>query len=791
MAKSKYKTVSSLLDELDKPLYEGRWKDIEQTLKKIKKKQIIPEAFSTFVQGVELLECYLVGLDAAYTQGQSTSASAVHPDNLLKEAETKIKKCIDMCQPGHDASLIQLARIKHGQLLWIRGEYRLALDALQEVQSTADISLLHTCKVLVEGYLYQALCFEMTAVGKDRVYQLVQAISAYEASLQHAIALIHQVKLLPSLTSPQHPATLNAIRTIIKRGPLLAMIMNSRARALEMYRAVLHAGNESVLQDARLICAISLASLLIFHSSPSSHTAPSRRPSLTPHSTVYSPTLLEEEAILVTLIAKTVTNTWTVSKIDPVPSPAVIFDLATLAFADAKVKSQLVLVLEESMKFACDMPHIWFQFALALVSNGQNEQALAVFHECISLSPKDPLILTTAANFAVEKVKRPELCVKWATMASEVVGGHFLEPRVEFLLGRGYTVLTTREISSQKRGELHKIGLAHLKKACELDPQNVDYAFHLALQFAESRELVRATTEVQRALSLNSGHTSCLHLLTLILSAQKHYSEALKVCDFALQKQPENFGLLECKTKLEVILVNTHQALKTCKHALQLWQKLFAKEASGLIGIVTQDRHSLSDIPLTTYERSAANDGVSPDIASDTGSSHFSLNRNAPPNQPNLLQARIWCTIAEVFISAGKVPDALSCVREAQYLAPHLSSVLITHGRVLLAEGHTDQALEQYRNAISLQPGNPTALTLIGQLLYYHSEKITEAEKYLQEATSIDQLNHEAWYWLGKVFSAQKHSELSADCLKTALDLEQSAPIQPFSAVLSSFIPSS
>lgn len=790
MAK-KIKSNSSLLDELDKPLYEGRWKDIEQTLKRMKKKNVIPVAFSHFLLGVELIEIYLLG-PQEQSQGQSTEAASVHPNKVLSEAKVKLKLCVDQCQPGHDASLEQLAKIKLGQLGWLCSEYSVSLAALMETQSTADISLLFTCKVLLEGHLYMGLCYEQLAkrgVAGNRsqpATDYFQAINAYEESLRLALSLIHSAK---SNSVQQHPATFKAIETVLLRGTVLALQMNSPIRAINLLRRVLQSKDDDVLQMARMVCTTSLSSLLLFHFSPATYTSPS----VSSYSSAFSPSHLTEESILVSLLSKTVADSWDPSRTNPSHSTSTTFDLLVLALSNAGLSHQIMHVLEDAMKFSCDLPHIWFQFALALVSNNRNEQALAVFREAISLSPKDPLILCSAAKFSLNRVGQPGLSLKWAQMASEVVGSHFLRPRAEFIMGRSLSALAEQELSSQKRGELHKRGLTHLTKAAELDQQNIEYAFHHALQKAESRDILAALAEVRRALSLSSGHTSCLHLLSLILSTQKRYSEALTVCTFALQKHPENFGLLECKAKLEVIAVNTHQALQTCKHALQLWQKLFsAADITGLIGFVTQDRQSLSDIPLSLYERSAVkNEDFTLDIGSDTGSSHFSLSAaQIATNQPNLLQARIWCTIAEVFIKADKIPDASLCVREAQYLSPYLSSVLITHGRVLELEGHSDRAIKQYFNALSLQPGYPVALTLAGRLLH-HMGRGVEAEKYLREATQVDQLSHEAWYWLGEVFVAQGESELAADCFKTSLDLEATTPVQPFSAVLSNFMPSS
>ena len=770
MAKKRVKTISSLLDELDKPLYEGKWREIEQVLRKTSKKLTIPESFQRYLDGKEQLENIFLGHAPAY----------------LDVAQQSLEQCLSLCQPGHDAALNQLARIGYGQTLWLRDDPLHALSCLQEgVQATADTTLLHTCKVLAEGNLFLGLCLEqLGSQVEDADYS--QALGAYEEATRLSLNFLHLAK---GAGLSHHPVAYKVIKVAAERGPVLAFRLHEPLRALNLFRRVLQARDEDTLLESRFVCATSLASLLLFHSSPCAHSLPQPSSLLIP-----APSQLQEESILVTTIAKTYVDSWAVSKTTPVPSPAVIFDLLSLALTDVGLHAQLVQALEESMKFAFMVPHIWFQFALALVAAGHKLQALAVFKECISLSPHDPLVLCSAARFALEQSTKPDLCIEWATEACKHTKGHFLQPRAQFLVGRGYAVLSEQELSAEKRGTLFKRSLEHLKKAAELDPKNVEFAFHLALQYADSRELQKAKEQVQHALSLNAGHTSCLHLLALIFSAEKQYCEALQICEFALQKQPENFGILECKTKLEVITTGTHQAFKTCKHALRLWQRLFSEENTGLIGVVMQDAGSLSDLQLTSFQREGPDPfpmaSVSPDFASDTGSSHFSLNTTQTnPSQPSVLQARIWCTIAEVFLLAEKTRDAVSCIREAQYLAPYLPSVFISYGRILASENKFEEALEQFRSALVLQPISPTALTQIGRILHMSGRSV-EAEKYLREASSIDRLHHEAWYWLGQVFSAQQLHELSADCFKTSLDLERTTPVQPFSAVLYSLLSS-
>ena len=54
-------------------------------------------------------------------------------------------------------------------------------------------------------------------------------------------------------------------------------------------------------------------------------------------------------------------------------------------------------------------------------------------------------------------------------------------------------------------------------------------------------QIPEAMKHVQRALRLRSDHVQSLHLLSLLLSAQKHYSEALNLIEAAVTEYPENF----------------------------------------------------------------------------------------------------------------------------------------------------------------------------------------------------------------------------------------------------------
>ena len=90
--------------------------------------------------------------------------------------------------------------------------------------------------------------------------------------------------------------------------------------------------------------------------------------------------------------------------------------------------------------------------------------------------------------------------------------------------------------------------------------------------------------------------------------------------------------------------------------------------------------------------------------------------RCASVSASNPLQARIWCTVADMFLKVGKTSDALSCVQEAQFLAPHFPSVLLSYRCVMQVSDNEKASGDLYCSALALQSTNLISLTLIGQL---------------------------------------------------------------------------
>ena len=757
--KKKQRSLVSVLEELDRPLYEGKWQEIDYALKKLSKKGQVSPGLGLFVKALQQIESFTL----EQVQDHRTA---------LTEAYELLKKAYDSCHTEEYALLRVMIKIKQGQIAWIRNETMNALNKFPQGISARRVDKvpIHTTKVFMEAYLYTGLCNEI--LYSDRVDKFSLAANAYEECLRLALEII---AIARSSGFSVHPSVFKAIRTSLERGPILCMKMRNPNRAIGFFRRVLLAKEDLVMPQVRLISATSLTVSLIFLLSPSAYFP------FTFSQSSYSPSQLSEEAILTSSLSQSILGSLRDIKSR---DALAIFDIMTLVLTDAKLPSLLVQTLEESMSFTAKSPHLWIQFGLALVNSNLLQQAEAVFHECIRIYPKDVSVVLFGANFVLESMCNPELSLKWAKQAIEISEGHYLEPKLYHLLGKAQSALANKELTFEKRQVQSKESLQYFKKAAELDPQSVEFIFYYALQLAQRREISAARENIQQALTLEHSNVNCLHLLALLLTSDKQYTEALQICDLALRENMDNLSLIRTKVLLLLVENDVHQALQSCKQALKAWQNLYPEEISGLISAVTQDTQSLSDLPLRSLERDEHSFNYNADIASDAGSSHFSMSYYSSVNPSSIMQAQIWCMVAEVFIKGEKKSDANLCVQEAQMLASYLPAVSVTHAKSLENENQLQIALDQYNNALVLQPYNSMTLTHVGRVLHIQGEH-EEAEKHLREAISVDRFNHEAWFWLGKVFAAQKEFDHSADCFKTSLQFESTAPIQSFTAALS------
>lgn len=68
-------------------------------------------------------------------------------------------------------------------------------------------------------------------------------------------------------------------------------------------------------------------------------------------------------------------------------------------------------------------------------------------------------------------------------------------------------------------------------------------------------------------------------------------------------------------------------------------------------------------------------------------------------------------------------------------------------------------------------------------LILHQLGRYSLAEKILRDAVQVNSTAHEVWNGLGVVLQAQGNDDAATECFLTALELEASSPIVPFTII--------
>ncbi|XP_035279869.1 tetratricopeptide repeat protein 7B isoform X1 [Anguilla rostrata] len=550
----------------------------------------------------------------------------------------------------------------------------------------------------------------------------------------------------------------------------------------------------------------------------------SRRPRVYSGENLFCPQENTEEALLLLLISESMANRDAVlsripehnnDRIISLQSASVVYDLLTIALGRRGQYEMLSECLERAMKFAFEEFHLWYQFALSLMAAGKSARAVKVLKECIRLKPDDPTIPLLAVKLCIGTLHWLEEGERFAKMVVDM-GEKASEFRAKGYLAIGL-VYSLRATDASLRGmqeEYQKKALGAFQRAQSLSPTDHLAAFYLALQLAVSRQIPEALGYVRQALQLQGDDVHSLHLLALLLSAQKHYHDALNIIEMALSEYPENFILLFTKVKLETLCRGPEEALLTCKHMLQIWKSCYnltnpsdSGRGSSLLDRAIADRRQLNTMTLPDF--SDPETGNPPDAyfhgfysifsvcsvhATSMAASRVeqalsevasSLQSSAPkqgPLHPWMTLAQIWLHAAEVYMGMGKPTEAAACTQEAANLFPMSHNVLFMKGQVAELRGNMDEAKRWYEEALSISPTHVKTMQRLG-LILHQLQRYSLAEKILRDAVQVNSTAHDVWNSLGEVLQAQGNDDAATECFLTALELEASSPILPFTII--------
>ncbi|XP_041668109.1 tetratricopeptide repeat protein 7B isoform X2 [Cheilinus undulatus] len=550
----------------------------------------------------------------------------------------------------------------------------------------------------------------------------------------------------------------------------------------------------------------------------------SRRPRVYSGENLFCPQENTEEALLLLLISESMANRDAVlsripehnnDRIISLQSASVVYDLLTIALGRRGQYEMLSECLERAMKFAFEEFHLWYQLALSLMAAGKSARAVKVLKECIRLKPDDPTIPLLAVKLCIGPLHWLDEGECFGKMVIDM-GEKAAEFRAKGYLAIGlvYSLKATDASLRSTQEDYQRKALGAFQRAQSLSPTDHLAAFYLALQLAVSRQIPEALGYVRQALQLQGDDVHSLHLLALLLSAQKHYHDALNIIEMALSEYPENFNLLYTKVKLESMCRGPEEALLTCKHMLQIWKSFYnltnpsdSGRGSSLLDRAIADRRQLNAMTLPDF--SDPETGGLQDANTLGFSSMFSvcsvhatsiaasrveqalsevassLQSSAPkhgPLHPWMTLAQIWLHAAEVYIGMSKPAEASACTQEAANLFPTSHNVLYMRGQIAELRGNMDEAKRWYEEALSINPTHVKTMQRLG-LILHQLQRYSLSEKVLRDAVQVNSTAHDVWNSLGEVLQAQGNAAAATECFLTALELEASSPILPFTII--------
>uniref|UniRef100_A0A665W7I3 Tetratricopeptide repeat protein 7 N-terminal domain-containing protein n=1 Tax=Echeneis naucrates TaxID=173247 RepID=A0A665W7I3_ECHNA len=806
------KSGSRLETEIERCRSEAQWDKIPELVRQLSAKLISNDDLGELLLGECKLQTYLK--ENPIKQG----ASPRGPRPKLVEVRKHLTAALD--RGNLKADYIQEASLLMAKLCYVEGEYRDALDHYNRV-NLDDMQLVgapvYRLSMIAEAYATKGLCLEKVPASSPSLTteREQEIITCYEKSGDIALLYLQEAEKVcvsgiqnrspkPGPTAPDQELGY-FLETGLQRAHVIHFKNGNLTQGVGRFREILRAVETRTTQNLRMTIARQLAEILLRGMCEQSYWSPLEDPpTVSPlddptrqghtHSKNYSLSRLiicenTEEALLLLLISESMANRDAVlsripehnnDRIISLQSASVVYDLLTIALGRRGQYEMLSECLERAMKFAFEEFHLWYQLALSLMAAGKSARAVKVLKECIRLKPDDPTIPLLAVKLCIGPLHWLDEGECFGKMVIDM-GEKAAEFRAKGYLAIGlvYSLKATDASLRSTQEDYQRKALGAFQRAQSLSPTDHLAAFYLALQLAVSRQIPEALGYVRQALQLQGDDVHSLHLLALLLSAQKHYHDALNIIEMALSEYPENFNLLYTKVKLESMCRGPEEALLTCKHMLQIWKSFYnltnpsdSGRGSSLLDRAIADRRQLNAMTLPDF--SDPETGGLQDANTLGFSSMFSV-----------------CSVHATSIAASRVEQALSEVASSlQSSAPKHGPLhpWMTLAQIWLHAGMNANIHRQSLNFLPLVLHCPFLFLVFVStnsqgLILHQLQRYSLSEKVLRDAVQVNSTAHDVWNSLGEVLQAQGNAAAATECFLTALELEASSPILPFTII--------
>lgn len=727
-----------------------------------------------------------------------------------------------------------------GKVHYVEGAYRDAVSMYVRAgidDLTLENKPLYQMRLLAEAFVIKGLSLERlpsTVTPRYRQTEREEEVSVcFEKASWIAQVFLQELEKVTSSATPRHLKGAHPVdyelsyflEAALQSNYVTNLKKGNIVKGVRELREVLRSVETKATQNFKVVAAKHLAGVLLHSLSeecywgPLSQPLPEfpgrednafsthalRKPHIYEGDNLYCPKDNIEEALLLLLLSESMATRDVVLSRAPeqaedrtvsLQNAAAIYDLLSITLGRRGQYVMLSECLERAMKFAFGEFHLWYQVALSMVACGKSAYAVSLLRECVKLQPSDPTVPLMAAKVCIRSLHWLEDAEHFASLVIDLgeEAGEFL-PKAYLALGLTYSLQASDATLRSNQDELHRKALQMLERAQQLAPGDPQIILYMSLQLALVRQIPSALEQLQEALKLGGDDVHALHLLGLLFSAQKHYQHALDVVDMAISQHPESFSLMFTKVKLQQVLKGPEEALVTCRQMLRLWQSLYnftqlgGLEKDGSIG-ETAPAKKQSGLYLTlpdAHDADSSSQRASSIAASrlEEAMSELTVPSSVLKQGPMCLWTtleQIWLQAAELFLEQQHPKEAGFCTQEAASLFPTSHSVLYMRGRLAEAKGNLEEAEQLYKEALTVNPDSVHIMCSLGLILNRRGHR-NLAQKVLRDAVERQSTCHEAWQGLGEVLQAQGQSEAAVDCFLTALELEASSPVVPFSII--------
>ncbi|XP_029049892.1 tetratricopeptide repeat protein 7B isoform X2 [Osmia bicornis bicornis] len=814
--------------EIDKNREEGNWKKVIELAEHLKTQYPSNECLANFLCGEGRLESFL-------EQTPPVDANIGKARNGL--AETRRYLLLAANEKDKQALVVLDAHLLLGKVHYAMGMYEEALNHYQQAELHALTEKPLPCRslrIIAESYAIKGLCLEKLPPYSKSKYKIAewqeQIIKCYEIAgdltlvyLQEQDKLAMQHQNGTSIVNSNNAGTNSSqssfcstkhigpiLETTLQRAPILYIQTGNIQGAINRYREVLSAVESTATQSLRVMLTRQLAEVLVRGISgaeykppePSSDTTDSPwKPKKYLGPNMFIPRNEYEETILLLLISEAMAVRDAVlsqspefkeARIHAFENATAVYDLLTVVVVRWSQVDLLYESFERAMKFSHEEAHVWTQCALCLISMGRYMHAYRVLRVVARLTPQKVMPCLLIARLCYEQLNMVREGIEWSQKAlqRETKNSQGMQSRCHLYIGIGHSILATNTIVKMDKTYHTKTALECFQKAQQCDPNDHLAEYYLAHEYAINRQINDAMIHVKIALNLRAEHIPSLHLLVLLLSAHKQYSEALHLVNSVLEEYPDNLNFLYVKAHLELRSIGGEQALFTIRHMLLLWKNLYEDQTNTNCNEQHSEKRSetrsvfqlyaseMSDKDSSSVHAQSLAASRVEQALSEVASSLSSFTPKPGPQRAWLLQLQVWLLLTEVYLVLDQPNGAVLSLQEATNIFPLSHHIMYTRGLLHEYKLEYMEAKQCYQNAVSINPSHIKSLQHLG-LIYHYLGSQRLAEKTLRDAAKIDPNSHQTWYNLGKVLESLGEVEAASDCMATALEVETTNPILP------------